>query len=252
MTAARAAERVALVTGASRGIGRAVALRLAERGHPVALTYHERAQQAEEVAQTIVSRGGRAIARPYRLGDRASARALVDQTRHALGEPLVLINNAARLVQRPFLALDDADWSAMLAANLQGPFQLAQECLPAMQRARWGRIVNLSSIGAQTGGTLAVHYAASKAGLLSLTRSLARSFAADGITCNAVSPGLVDTEMIAGELATEAGREKCASIPVGRITTPDEVAAWIALVCDDAGATVTGQTLGINGGLFIA
>lgn len=245
-------ERVAIVTGGSRGIGRAVAQRLASGGHPVAVTYRERAADAARVVEDIVARGGRAIARPYRLGDRASARQLLEDTRRELGEPLVLVNNAGMLVQRPFLDLTDDEWSLMFAANLQGPFQLAQECVPGMQRARWGRIVNLSSVGAQTGGTLAVHYAAAKAGLLSLTRSLARAFAADGITCNAVSPGLVDTEMIAGEIATAAGREKLAAIPVGRMTTAEEVAALIAFVCEDAGATVTGQTLGINGGLFIA
>jgi acetoacetyl-CoA reductase/3-oxoacyl-[acyl-carrier protein] reductase len=245
-------ERVAIVTGGSRGIGRAVAERFAAGGHPVALTYRERAREAEDVVRAILARGGRAIARPYELGDRGSACRLLEETRRELGEPLVLVNNAALLVQRPFLELTDDDWSGMLATNLQGPFQLAQECLPAMKRAHWGRIVNLSSIGAQTGGTLAVHYAAAKAGILSLTRSVARAFAADGITCNAVSPGLVETEMIAAELATAAGREKLAAIPVGRITTAEEVAAWIAFICDDSGATVTGQTLGINGGLFIA
>lgn len=244
--------RVALVTGASRGIGRASALRLAADGHDVAISYRRRADEARAVALEVQRRGRRAIALAYELGDRESARALVHETRVQLGDPLVLVNNAAVLLQRPFVELGDEDWSQMLAANLQGPFQLVQECLPGLRAAKWGRIVNLVSIGGQIGGTLAAHYAASKAGLLSLTRSIARAFAGEGITCNAVSPGLVATELIAGELATPAGRDKLASIPIGRMTSPEEIAALVAFLCRDEAATLTGQVIGMNGGLLIA
>lgn len=243
--------RVALVTGGSRGIGRAVAVRLSACGHAVALTYREREAAARDVVKEIEARGGEAVALPYASGCRASARALLRAVQAQLGEPDVLVNNAAVLHRTPFEGIGDEEFAATLSANLQGPFQLSQECAPAMRRRGFGRIVNLASVGGQTGGTLALHYAASKAALVSLTRSLARLLAPHGVTCNAVSPGLVATEMIEGELASEAGRAKLAAVPVGRTTTPEEVAALVAFLAGDEAATITGQTLNVNGGLYL-
>lgn len=152
--------RVALVTGASRGIGRAVARRLAADGLAVALTFRAREADARRCVEEIVADGGEAAAFPFESGARTSARLLVEHATGRFGPPAVLVNNAARIVRTPFPEISDEEWDALLAANLRGPFQLAQECLPAMRARRFGRIVNVASIGGQTGGTLAVHYAA--------------------------------------------------------------------------------------------
>jgi acetoacetyl-CoA reductase/3-oxoacyl-[acyl-carrier protein] reductase len=140
----------------------------------------------------------------------------------------------------------------VLTVNLRGAFIVAQATLPAMLAAKWGRIINITSIGGQWGGMRQVHYAAAKAGLINLTHSLARLYSGAGITANAISPGLVATGMIKKELKSKAGREKAAQIPVGRIAVPEEIAAGILYLASDAAAYVTGQTLNINGGLLMS
>jgi NAD(P)-dependent dehydrogenase (short-subunit alcohol dehydrogenase family) len=136
--------------------------------------------------------------------------------------------------------------------NQAGAFIVAQECLPAMQGRKWGRIINITSIGGQWGGMRQVHYAAAKAGLINFTHSLARLYSGDGITANAIAPGLVATDMIARELKSKAGKKKAAQIPVGRIAEPEEVAAGIVYLASDAAGYVTGQTLNINGGMLMS
>jgi acetoacetyl-CoA reductase/3-oxoacyl-[acyl-carrier protein] reductase len=242
--------RVALVTGGSRGIGRAIASTLAVRGHAVALTYATSEREAQSAAEAIARNGGRAIAVRLAAEDRASIRAAVDHVRDALGVVSVLVNNAAVAQEKPFLEISDADWDRMLAVNLRGPFACAQEVLPDMLKQRWGRIVNISSIGGQWGGMLQVHYACAKAGLNNLTRSLAKLYSADGVRANTVAAGLVATEMIANELDTPAGRDKVRNIPVGRIATPEEIAAVVAFLASDDAAYITGQTINANGGMY--
>jgi NAD(P)-dependent dehydrogenase (short-subunit alcohol dehydrogenase family) len=139
----------------------------------------------------------------------------------------------------------------VLASNLRGPFACCQEVLPDMLERGWGRIINISSVGGQWGGTNQVHYACAKAGLNNLTRSLAKLYSARGVTTNTVSPGLVATGMIATELQTEAGREKVRNIPIGRIATPDEVAHVVAFLASDEASYITGQTVGVNGGMYL-
>ena len=163
-----------------------------------------------------------------------------------------MVNNAALAQEKPFAAITDADWDRMLAVNLRGAFIVAQETLPAMQAGKWGRIINITSIGGQWGGMRQVHYAAAKAGLINLTHSLARLYSADGITANAISPGLVATAMIRKELKSKSGRQKAAQIPAGRIAEPEEIAAGIIYLASDAAAYVTGQTLNINGGMLMS
>ncbi|MCZ6597826.1 MAG: SDR family NAD(P)-dependent oxidoreductase, partial [Planctomycetota bacterium] len=153
--------------------------------------------------------------------------------------------------EKPFLELTDEDWERMFSVNLLGAVRCVREVLPAMRAARFGRIVNVSSIGGQWGGTNQVHYAASKAALISLTRSLAKLASGDGVTCNAIAPGLVATGMSAPELATDAGREKLRGIPAGRLGTVDEVGAAVAWLSSDGAAYVTGQTLNLNGGMYL-
>jgi NAD(P)-dependent dehydrogenase (short-subunit alcohol dehydrogenase family) len=140
----------------------------------------------------------------------------------------------------------------MLAINLRGAFIVAQETLPAMLARKWGRIINITSIGGQWGGMRQVHYAAAKAGLINLTHSLAKLYSGGGITANAIAPGLVATDMIAKELKSKAGKRKAALIPVGRIATPEEIAAGVVYLASDAAGTVTGHTLNINGGLLMS
>ena len=242
--------RVALVTGGSRGIGRAIATTLAERGHAVALTYVTSERQARDTAGEITRNGGKALAVRLVVEDRASiARAAAD-VRAALGPIGILVNNAAIAQEKPFQELTDADWDRMLAINLRGPFACAQEVLPGMLTAGWGRIVNISSVGGQWGGMLQVHYACAKAGLNNLTRSLAKLYSAQGVMTNTVAAGLVSTTMIANELETEAGKAKVRNIPVGRIATPEEIARVVAFLASDDASYITGQTINANGGMY--
>jgi NAD(P)-dependent dehydrogenase (short-subunit alcohol dehydrogenase family) len=244
------AARVALITGGSRGIGRAIASTLATRGHAVALTYATREQDAREVVAEIERNGGQAMAVRLVAEDRATISRAVDQVRAALGGVAVLVNNAAIAQEKPFLDLTDGDWDRMLAVNLRGPFACAQEVLPDMLKQRWGRIISISSVGGQWGGMNQVHYACAKAGLNNLTRSIAKLYSPHGVLANTVAAGLVETTMIASELETPAGKEKVRNIPIGRIATPDEIARVVAFLASDDAGYITGQTINANGGMY--
>ena len=246
----RESRLVALVTGGSRGIGRAIATRLATRGHAVALSYTTSEREARAVADEIEGRGGRALAIRLAAETRQSIKRAVNDVRETLGSIAVLVNNAAVAQEKPFLELTDDDWDRVLAVNLRGPFACCQEVLPDMLKHRWGRIINISSVGGQWGGTNQVHYACAKAGLNNLTRSLAKLYSAQGITTNTVAPGLVATEMIADELETAAGEEKVRNIPIGRIATVDEIARAVAFLASDEASYITGQTINVNGGMY--
>jgi acetoacetyl-CoA reductase/3-oxoacyl-[acyl-carrier protein] reductase len=164
--------------------------------------------------------------------------------------PDILINNAAIADEKPFETITDHDWDVMLGTNLKGPFMLVQDCLPGMLKRGFGRIVNIVSIGGQWGGMRQVHYAAAKAGLINFTQSMAKLYSKDGITSNAVSPGLVATDMTDNELNSEAGKQKAAQIPAGRIGKASEVAAAVSFLVSDGAAYVTGQTINVNGGMY--
>ena len=242
--------RVALVTGGSRGIGRAIASTLAARGHAVALTYAVSEREARAVADEIGGKGGKAIAVKLVAEDRASISRAAGEVRETFGDISVLVNNAAIAQEKPFLDLTDTDWDRMLAVNLRGPFVCAQEVLPAMVKQGWGRIINISSVGGQWGGMNQVHYACAKAGLNNLTRSLAKLYSAQGVLTNTVAAGLVATAMIANELETAAGKEKVRNIPAGRIATPDEIARLVAFLASEDASYITGQTINANGGMY--
>ncbi len=242
--------RVALVTGAARGIGRGIANALAADGLAVAVGYSTAAGLAEEVALAIRGAGGRALPVSLQIEDRASVTAALTTIRAEFGAVDVLVNNAAIAQEKPFETITDQDWSRMLAVNLQGPFICVQEVLPAMLAKGWGRIINISSIGGQWGGFNQVHYAAAKAGLINLTRSLAKIYGGRGILTNAVSPGLVATDMTAAELSSEAGRQKVAQSPAGRTGSIDEVAAVVAFLASERASYVLGQTINVNGGQY--
>ena len=179
--------RVALVTGGSRGIGRTIATTLAQKGHPVALTYLTHEREAREATAVIAQAGGRATAVRLVAEDRATIRRALDEVRQELGPIAILVNNAAIAQEKPFPEITDDDWDRMFAVNVRGPFSCAQEVLPDMLQQRWGRIVNISSVGGQWGGVLQVHYACAKAALNNLTRSLAKLYSRQGVTTNTVA-----------------------------------------------------------------
>jgi NAD(P)-dependent dehydrogenase (short-subunit alcohol dehydrogenase family) len=240
-------KKLALVTGASRGIGNATARALLEAGYRVACGYHAHAAGADLLRRDFA--GAYAVAIDVRR--RASIRRAIAATQKHFGASIdIVVNNAAIADEKPLETISDADWDRMLETNLRGPFAIAQETLPAMARNRWGRIVNVVSIGGQWGGMRQVHYAAAKAGLINLTHSLAKLYSRDGITANAVSPGLIATDMTKKELGSKAGRAKAAQIPVGRIGTPEDVAAAVVFLCSEDAGYITGHTLNVNGGLY--
>ncbi len=241
--------RVALVTGASRGIGEAVALALARAGADVAVNYRLHEAAAGEVVRRIELLGRRALAVQCDVTFRGQVRSMISRASRSLGEIDILVNNAGLLQQKPFAEITDEDWDSVLEVNLKGVFLCSQEALPAMLGRGYGRIVNIASSGGQLGGPLAPHYSAGKAGVISLTRSLAR-LAAPDVTVNCVSPGLIDTEMAGAEVTSEEGRRKLAQIPLGRLGSVEDVAASVVFLCSSA-PYVTGHTINVNGGLYL-
>lgn len=238
---------IVLVTGGSGGIGHGIAMRFLQDGFPVAVGYCRHPEGAEKLAREFP------LAMPVQidLEDRKSIRsALIGIREHFQAEVGILVNNGAIAQEKPFLTITDEDWDRMLRVNLAGPFALTQEILPPMIEAGWGRIINISSIGGQWGGFNQVHYAAAKAGLISFTRSMAKIYSANGITCNAIAPGLVETDMSSSELSTLAGQEKVKQIPSRRLGTVEEIAAAVAFLASDEAGYITGQTLNLNGGMY--
>ena len=241
--------KIALVTGAGSGIGKATALALLSAGYCVTCGYNSNRAGAEKIQKAHAQ----ALAVKIDIASRASVKRAIAASRKHFGRGFdIVVNNAALVQEKPFETITDADWDRMLAVNLRGAFIVVQETLPEMLAGKWGRIVNITSIGGQWGGMRQVHYAAAKAGLINLTHSLAKLYSGGGITTNAIAPGLVATDMIAKELKSKAGKRKAAQIPVGRIAAPDEIAAGVLYLVSDAAGTVTGHTLNINGGLLMS
>jgi len=239
------AGRVALVTGGSRGIGRAVALALAGAGADVAVNYRTRQAEAETACAAIRDLGRSALAVRADVSRTDEVTELLRQVEQGLGPVGVLVNNAGVTRPQPVDQITEADWDEMLAVNLKSVFLVTQAVLPGMRLRRWGRIVNLSSVAAQTGGVVGPHYAASKAGVLGLTRSYAALLAKEGITVNAVAPALIETEMV-----TSNPRARADLIPVGRFGAVGEVADVVRMLA--CNGYVTGQTVNVNGGWFMS
>lgn len=241
--------RIALVTGASQGIGRACALELARRGTTVALAARNEAKLAETAAE-IAAAGGQAAAFALDVASEESikngAKAVVER----FGKVEILVNNAGITRDGLMLRMKRADWDDVLGTNLTGAFLLTQALLPAMLRNRWGRIINLSSVVGQTGQAGQTNYAASKAGLIGFTRSMAREVASRGITVNAVAPGYIETPMTA-VLNEKQRAAMLEQIPLGRAGTDAEIAQAVAFLASDAAAYITGHVLDVNGGMFM-
>ena len=237
--------KIALVTGASRGIGRAIALALASAGADVAINYLSSADKAEAVAAAVQAAGRRSVSIQADVSSANDVRALVDRTRASLGAVDVLVNNAGIIRPQKIEDITERDWDDLMTANLKSCFLVTQAVLPGMRARTWGRIINLSSVAAQIGGVVGPHYAASKAGILGLTRFYARRLASEGITVNAIAPALIDTEMVSSNPNATADL-----IPVGRFGAVDEVARVAVMLATNA--YMTGQTINVNGGWFLS
>jgi 3-oxoacyl-[acyl-carrier protein] reductase len=240
--------RVALVTGASRGIGRAVALRLAAEGAAVAIAYGASEAAAREVAEAAAGHGVATALLDADLGDAAAAAGLVARAAEALGKVDVLVNNAGVTRDQLAVRMSDRDWSDVLAVDLTAAFMLCRSALRGMLRARWGRIVNVSSIAGVVGNPGQANYSAAKAGLIGLTKALAKEVGGRGITVNAVAPGFVETDMTAG-LPADLIERALTVVPAGRLGTAEEVAAAVAFLATPEAAYINGHVLHVDGGL---
>ena len=244
-------QRVALVTGGSAGIGRAVCLRLSQQGRAVAVL-GRRLENASIVAEEIRALGGHAAAVEADVSDRSRMVEALTRIREELGPITILVNNAGIESFIPFPEIDDREWHRQIAVNLDGVYHTPQLVLPDMLSAGWGRIVNITALGAQIGAANRVHYTATKGAVTSMPRSLAVELGARGVTVNAVSPGFILTPMsqraIDGDLFGVPPGDILATYPIPRIGQPEEVAAACAFFASDEAGYITAQTLGVNGG----
>ncbi len=241
--------RVALVTGASQGIGRACALALAAEGATVALAARNEAKLAEVQAE-IAASGGHAESFPLDIANEDSIRSTAKAVLDRLGTVAILVNNAGITRDGLSMRMKRADWDDVLATNLTGAFLLTQSLLSAMLKNRWGRIINITSVVGRTGQAGQVNYAASKAGVIGMTRSLAREVASRGITVNAVAPGYIETPMTA--VLNEVQRTgMMSSIPLGRPGTDTEIAHAVAFLASEGASYITGHVLDVNGGMYM-
>ena len=231
----------ALVTGASRGIGAAIAMALAEAGAAVAVNYRERADEADAVVAKIRESGGRATGIAADVSQAAAVAKMVDLAGSALGAIDILVNNAGLAIVRSIDDLTESDFDQTIAVNLKSAFLCTQAVLPAMRVKKWGRIVNISSGAARGAGAIGVHYNASKAGMEGLTRGYAARLVKEGITVNAVAPSLIETDMMRGR------SDLARNIPLGRLGQPGEVAQAVLMVLGND--YITGQTIILNGGM---
>lgn len=237
--------KVALVTGGSKGIGRAIALAYGAQGIAVALTYNKDKSAADEVVEAIQAKGGRALAIQADVSQEATVKKMVSSARAAFGQIDILVNNAGVAVPKPWMEVITADWNAIIATNLTSAFLITQEVAADMVGRGWGRVIMVASVAAQLGGVVGPHYAASKAGLNGLAHGYASVLAKTGVTVNSIAPALIETGMLAGN--PHIRKEL---IPVGRFGQPDEVAEVALLLARNG--YVTGQTINVNGGWYMS
>jgi 3-oxoacyl-[acyl-carrier protein] reductase len=236
--------RVALVTGASRGIGAAIAVALARAGADVAVNYRQRADAAKAVCSEISGLGRTAFAIQTDVSISAEVKRMVAEVEASLGGIDILVNNAAIAKPRRLEDIPEEEWDEILRVNLKSVFLATQAVIEGMRKRKWGRIINLSSVAAQTGGAVGAHYAASKAGIIGLTHSCASAFVKEGITVNAISPALIETDMV-----TSNPNASPALIPMGHFGKVDDVASVAVMLATND--YITGQTISVNGGWYM-
>ena len=242
--------RVALVTGGSRGIGRAIALRLASDGHAIAVNYAANAAAADEVVEMIAANGGTSIAVQADVGDADAVALMFEDVEERLGRVEVLVNNAGITRDDLLLRMGPDAWDQVIETNLRSVYLCSRAAMRGMLRSRWGRIISVSSISGISGNPGQANYAASKAGIIGFSKSIAREIGSRNITVNVVAPGFIETDMTE-ELGTEIAEEVASRVAVGRLGRPEEIAAAVGYLASDDAAYVTGQTLVVDGGLAL-
>lgn len=241
--------RVALVTGASQGIGRACALKLAAAGATVAAAARNQ-DKLNELVTGITGAGGKAAAFALDVSDEEQIKTGIKAAIGQFGKIDILVNNAGITRDQLVMRMKRADWDAVLQTNLTSAYLCIQQVISSMLKQRWGRIINITSVFGQMGQAGQANYASSKAGLIGLTMAMAREVGSRNITCNAVAPGFIETAMTAG-LGDEFKQNAVKQIPLGRVGAPDDVAEAVAFLASDAAAYITGHVLNVNGGMLM-
>ena len=241
-------DRVAVVTGGSRGIGRAIALEFATRGAAIVVNYHKSPEAADEVVKQIVEAGGKAAAFQADVSDFKQAESLIKFAIETFGDLRILVNNAGITKDTLIMMMSEADWDAVINTNLKSTFNCSKAAVKHMLRKRAGRILNIASVAGQMGNAGQVNYSASKGGQIAFTKSLAREVAARNITVNAIAPGFVDTEILA-DMSPDTLEAMLKLVPLARKAKPEEIAYAAAFLASDQAAYITGQVLGVDGGM---
>ncbi len=242
--------KIALVTGGSRGIGRAIAVKMAQEGCDVAILYAGRKEAADETVSMIEAAGARALAVQCNVADGAAAEAAVKEVAQTLGSIDILVNNAGIVRDGLAMRMSSEDFRAVLDVNLTGAFHMIRACLPLFVRKRSGRIINITSVSGMMGNPGQANYASSKAGLIGLTKTIAREVASRGVAVNAVAPGFIETDMTAS--MNEAALQKgLSAVPMGRIGKPEDVANAVCFFAGEGAGYITGCVLKVDGGMYI-
>ena len=243
--------RVALVTGAGRGIGKAIAFELSARGHIVAVNFRASSKAAEGLVGEIASSGGRAMAFQADVSSPEDVAGLFPQIEERLGQVQILVNNAGITRDGLLMRMKDHDWDDVITTNLKSVFLTTRQAARNMAKSRWGRIVNISSVIGIVGNAGQANYAAAKAGVIGLTKSTAREFGSRGITANAVAPGFIETDMTS-ILDEKLKEQMLLQIPSGRVGTPEDVAGLVGFLVSEKASYINGQVIAVDGGMTMA